>query len=467
MGKKLKKLAVIRTEEGPKCPFGLPVTEGCRSAGELIHRMAPLNIMGEDSTPEEKKAIAQANRKLWKKHAPDHKCPYARHLFSNREVVECGWGSQNPTGDGSGVLKGSPFSWRMFHGTAPDGLYSVPPSGYYMDNTIDQGFYYGPFSWEVIANDSTTNKKQYSRDTSPHGDENMSLAKEAQLDLDGFGLPMSEPQPPSADDNALMVTEPMMVVQPQNQPSSPSELLVEVDEEPGFDFALPMIPGGSDQSELEVEEGESEDVMVEDDPWGWTVSDFLPWLQKMMNNIPGHSGKESAGLERAISYLEALDKEISKAVRMDLKNEIAIDAVEQARDEINKGLERLYDRLEKILKSKYPKKKKNKKKSSEGHDMVKEAKSTHVNGIQVTVPLFISTIVRTCINSMVSAGKDIEDCFHQLVDKYNLSEREVFEAIQLFQDMGYHVRRPRGYDLDEEIDYTSTDNLDWVANYPA
>jgi hypothetical protein len=67
---------------------------------------------------------------------------------------------------------------------------------------------------------------------------------------------------------------------------------------------------------------------------------------------------------------------------------------------------------------------------------------------------------------MVSAGKDIEDVFDNLAKKYELTPREEMETMQLLADMGYPMRRPRGYHRDEEIDYTSTDNFDWQANYP-
>ena len=133
-------------------------------------------------------------------------------------------------------------------------------------------------------------------------------------------------------------------------------------------LTLDNVPGGLDQEEIVEEPGsieveEPEEVEVSNDPWDWggVASKFLPWLSKMMQGVPVHSGRDTAGLERAIAYLEALDREISRAVRTDLNNEIAIDAVEKARDEIQRGLERLEDRLEKVKESKYPKAKKKKK----------------------------------------------------------------------------------------------------------
>lgn len=233
-----------------------------------------------------------------------------------------------------------------------------------------------------------------------------------------------------------------------------------------FSFKLSPVPGGEYQEdpepELEVEE--DDDIKVEDDPWSWKVDSFLSWLSARMQSVPRHSGRDSVGLERAIAYLKVVNKEISKAVRSDINGEIDISAVQRARDELHDGLKRLQQKLDRIQANTKPKKRK--KSAEESNNMVKEGKSTHVGGIVVTVPLLISSIARTCINSMVSAGKDIEDVFDKLSVKYELTAREEMETMQLLADMGYAMRRPRGYKRDEEVDYTSTDNFDWSANYP-
>jgi len=240
----------------------------------------------------------------------------------------------------------------------------------------------------------------------------------------------------------------------------------------GFVFELPTVPGGEFQDDIEEPheiEVEDEEIEVESDPWKWQVANFCEWLQDKMQGIPRHSGRDSAGLERASAYLEQLDREISRAVRQDLNNEIAIGAVEKARDEIHKGLERLQDRLEKVMSSKYPKRKANKKKKKADVDtnMVKEAsKGAYYGSMTVTVPILISGIARACINSMVSAGKDIEDEFQKLAKQYSLDKREEFMLYQALSDMGYHIRRPRGTELNEKVDRTSTENTGWVADYP-
>jgi hypothetical protein len=233
-----------------------------------------------------------------------------------------------------------------------------------------------------------------------------------------------------------------------------------------FHIKLPEIPGSDDQMSV-LSDILQDEVVVEDegekekDPWSWTVPSFLDWIQQRMQAIPHHSGQKISGVERAMAYLERIDREISKAVRADFNGEIPIDAIDQVRDEIYDGLDRLKKRLD-LLFGKMTKKTKKASVVKEAA-MTKEATGTHT----VCVPVFIDTIARICINSMVSAGKDIEDVFHALVAKFKLDDREQLSLIQVLSDKGYVVRRPRGYLLDEEIDQTSTDNFDWGANYPA
>lgn len=301
----------------------------------------------------------------------------------------------------------------------------------------------------------------------------MNLAKEAQFE--GREVPRLEDIHHLEDVNHLLGAGDLVVLDDEHPEEEHVHTPQIVVNEPEYELKLDKVPGGIDQDDIVVEEPESiavedEDVEVNDDPWSWTTKSFIPWLSKMMKSVPTHSGKDTAGLERAISYLEAVDREISKAVRMDLNNDIAIDSVEKARDEIQNGLERLQDRLDKVKSSKYPKRDKGKKKKGdeEQDGIVKEAqKATHVGGIVVTVPLLISGLARVCINGMVSAGHDIEDMFKKLAKKYDLTAREKFELVQLLQDMNYPVRRDRGLLLDEEFDARSSDNYDYAANYQA
>lgn len=233
-----------------------------------------------------------------------------------------------------------------------------------------------------------------------------------------------------------------------------------------FKFKLPPVPGADTADDIIVVD-DKKDEPKNDDPWDWRSSGglkkFPEWLQTMLvNKIPRHNGTSTAGIERTLSFLMNLNKVISNAVRADLNNELDIDTVQSARDEILEGIKRLEERLKRLETGSA--------KKAEIHPeaIVKEAqKITGVKGIMVTVPLLISRLARVCINGSVSGGKDIEDIFKKQAKEYDLTKREQAELLQLLEDMGYPVRRDRGIPVDGDIDITSSDNPEWAANYHA
>lgn len=239
---------------------------------------------------------------------------------------------------------------------------------------------------------------------------------------------------------------------------------------------LPGAPSGTPdpEAELEVSEDDSSEKKPDEndakskkpEKWDWSAkgaSGFVTWIQERLGDIPKHSGYDTAGLERAISYLDKLDNEISKAMRLDLDGELDANKVEEVRSKIDEGVSRLQDRIDKVRSSKKPKKKK---RAEMDPSLIKEAqKITGVQGVFVTVSLLTSRIARVCINGMISAGHDIEDIYAKQVKKYKLSEREQAEVRQLLEDMGYALRQDRGFFPDDDVDPASSDNIDWQANY--
>lgn len=265
------------------------------------------------------------------------------------------------------------------------------------------------------------------------------------------------------DDDAIIEADPEEV----------GSVVVQVDnEEPkAFNFTLPKFPGAETEEDIEefsVEE-ETPVEVAERDKWDWEsggVSNFLQWLQGMFQTIPKYYGTETAGVERAISYLTKLDQSISRAVRSDLKEELNISQVENARKEIRDGIKRLEDRLERLMAGQ--KRKKAKSDVEYQGMLVKEAqKISGVNKTTITVDILLARVAKVCINGMVSGGHDIEDLFDRQIKKYNLNVREQASVMQLLEDFGYPLRRDRGFLRDEEIDRTRSDNFDWNANYPA
>ncbi len=242
---------------------------------------------------------------------------------------------------------------------------------------------------------------------------------------------------------------------------------------------------------------------------------FVACIKERLDSVPKHSGYDSAGLERAVSYMEKLDSEISKVMRSDLDEELDANQVEKIRSQLDEGLSRLHARLDKVKESKKSSRKKKKTAQDlsaqinevlerwtdediqdyvanasvpgeewdaqkaihqianggeepgfEGEGLVRIAqKITGVSGVVVTVPLLISRIARVCINGTVSAGHDIEWLYSNQVKKYKLDDREQAEVRQLLWDMGYPLREDRGFFPEDDLEVYDSDNNDWAANY--
>ena len=259
-------------------------------------------------------------------------------------------------------------------------------------------------------------------------------------------------------ETAVIVIAPEIDHPVPGAPKNVSEIIVDDEEE--------------EEEKSKKDKDDSNDMDVNDarkskkkEKWDWEKNGpegFIDWVNDKLKNVPKHSGYDSAGLERAVAYLEKLDSDISKAMRLDLDGELDSNAVEKVREKIDSGLERLEERIELVKK----KNKKKKKADVLNYSLVKEAgKAPNFNSMVVTVPLLTFKLARVCINGVVSGGHDLEDIFNQQSKKYKLTEREKAELSQLLEDMGYPLRQDRGYLVDEVVDQTNTDNFDWNANY--
>ena len=249
--------------------------------------------------------------------------------------------------------------------------------------------------------------------------------------------------------------------------TEPSEHVIELS------FDLPTLPGAPDEclevsgdeielnDESEEEEGQEEAKASDkkekgDKDWqSLSKKDFLAWMKDYLSKIPKHKG-ETIALERAMSYLKRGLDILSKSVQQDFDGEIDISKAEDARVEMESGI----DRLDKELQRR-------RKKAAEERGLTKEATAPYIGGIVVTVPLIVSSIARTCINSNVSAGKDIEQSFNRLAEKFKLNDREKLEVVQFLSDMGYPMRRDMGFGVDdkEQYGYSSENNYNYAPNY--
>lgn len=245
---------------------------------------------------------------------------------------------------------------------------------------------------------------------------------------------------------------------------------------------LPGAPAGTKDPEPPMEV-QDEPLKVEDqapasdekkdkktEKWDWESKGphgFVAWIKERISSVPKHSGYDSAGLERAVAYLDRIDNEISKAMRMDLDGDLDANKIEEVRAQIDDGIARLHSRLDKVKKNKKSSRKKKASEDMEAVGFTKEAqKITGVAGIYIVAPLFISRLARVCINGMVSAGHDIEDMYKRQSDRWKLTDREQAELQQLLFDMGYPMRQDRGFMPEDQLEVTDSNGMDHAANFP-
>ena len=286
-----------------------------------------------------------------------------------------------------------------------------------------------------------------------------------------------------------VVDSPEQLVELLQEPHKEHELEVTDQEEPlEIEIIIGRLPGAPDDSPdpqpiIEIneepisvdEKEESTDAndaaKGKNDKWNWSQrgpTGFVAWIKERIDTVPKHSGADTAGIERATAYMEKLDGEISKAMRMDLDEELDANQIEKVRAQIDDGINRLHDRLDKIRKVKRPGRRKKAEYEVDSDGFIKEAqKITGIQGIVVTVPLLISSLARTMMNGMVSAGHDLESEYTKLVKKWKLSDREQLELRQHLFDMGLPMRIDMGMNPDEDIDVSDSDNFNWAANYTA
>ena len=152
----------------------------------------------------------------------------------------------------------------------------------------------------------------------------------------GHSHPHSHSAPHSHQGMHDLSGEPTLVV------NDPVHIDIIVEEIPGAGDEVPEVPIVVEEVEEDHENHhEKDEADVNDarkskksEKWDWEskgASGFVSWIKERLDTVPRHSGMDSAGLERAISYLEKLDSEISKAMRLDLEGDLDANKIEEVR----------------------------------------------------------------------------------------------------------------------------------------
>jgi len=213
-----------------------------------------------------------------------------------------------------------------------------------------------------------------------------------------------------------------------------------------------LLPGADISSEdLDDDEDEVETDYANDGD----LSKFMEYVQEQYpGNIPQHDGRTTVGCERASSFLDRLNSEISKVIREDHDNVLDVQALEDVRVNIMRDILLLKSHLGKLKKRLKDEHGKQSEASAipswvsvtgdavEFEDLKKEA-STPRN-IVIAVSPFERAISGIMINAHVSGGHPIEEVYDFLSNKYSIDDREELAIMQLCMDSGFHIFKDRG-----------------------
>lgn len=242
------------------------------------------------------------------------------------------------------------------------------------------------------------------------------------------------------------------------------ELLDEHGDKPLSD----LIPGSSlSAGELDGEVEEKETDYANDGD----LTKFMDYISgEYPAKIPMHDGRTTTGCEKAIVFLDRLNSQISRAIKDDVESVLDLEKLEEIRGHIMRDVITLKDHLNNLkrkIKEEHSKKASTDAPmwiNSEGKsvDIVKEATTPHSRGMVITITPFQRAITGMMINAHVSAGKPMDEVYQALKEKYDITDREELEIIQICMDSGFPFFKDRGTigeDKDEKI------SVDFMKNY--
>jgi hypothetical protein len=271
---------------------------------------------------------------------------------------------------------------------------------------------------------------------------------------------------------------------------SDEEIKSELEEEQAFEEEPGRLAGLADDAMLDDDKDE-EDEEEESDEWDGQPGSILLWLGDKMGKIPPHRGS-LFGCQRAHAFLDDLLKTLSAAVRKDKKGEIDEDSAEKMRVKLMRDMAALDGRVKMLGEKKVACDHSHSDCSSCdvcGSVLWKNAdgksECLECDGIERTpgivtgdkkdgnkknagfiVTPFIDAIACILINSKVSAGRDMEETFKKLADKYDITDRERLEIVHVLEAKGYPVMPlDRGRLGEGAYPRNGEDTVEWIPNY--
>jgi len=239
-----------------------------------------------------------------------------------------------------------------------------------------------------------------------------------------------------------------------------------------------LLPGADDYKPDDEPEPETDYANDKD------LSKFMAHVSEMYpSQIPKHDGTSTVGCERAISFLDRMNGDISRAIREDHDSVLDIAKLEDVRVNIMRDVLVLKDHLSKLKKQI---KDGHSQKESKAHsvpnwkspsgrklsyEQLKEAeelekKASTPNNLVIAVSPFERAISGMMINAHISAGHPMEEVYASLKKKYDLTDREELSIMQLCMESGFHIFKDRGsYSPGPSKDDGNKRGIDLVRSY--
>jgi len=242
-----------------------------------------------------------------------------------------------------------------------------------------------------------------------------------------------------------------------------------------------LLPGSEVSIEDLKKEEDNEDTVTDYANDG-DLSKFMDYVHtEYPTNIPQHDGRSMVGCEKAISFLDRMNSQISGAIREDQENVLDVQGLEGVRVNIMKDiliLKNHLGKLKKRLKDEHgktasidrngiPAWKNASGREVEYKDLEKEA-STPRNMV-IAISPFERAISGIMINAHISGGHPIEEVYDFLSDKYSIDDREELAIMQLCMDSGFHIFKDRGtyspHNADSDKGDSKARGVDFMRNY--
>lgn len=171
-------------------------------------------------------------------------------------------------------------------------------------------------------------------------------------------------------------------------------------------------------------------VIEEEDIKADNTNSFVDYVKSSIDLVPEYVEDNRNSIRRAIAYYENLQDEIHATVANDA-DDVNFSLTDMSQlDQLDQSIDRKLAKLKDVL--------------GVRSIQVKVKQTKHASGKAADfvyyVPPFTMAIARICINAKVANGRNLEETYQKLRDKYSMNEREHLEVLQVLHDMGYPIR---------------------------